>query len=169
MTPCWLYLTHRNLMLIWYSPQLNEDKSWPRCDQQSESKFAKEHQLTSTYFQELQISVWSICVYLSRRLLLPLLCRVMENIFLKPGLYWMSKRLAPLAHNPFQRPNRNTCYWVFSKHNSKFRRIDKHTNYNVSVSSHLFIFLIHFFKIWVHYVATPCIIFQDKTKLLWLS
>lgn len=37
--------------------------------------------VTDTYTQELQISVWSICVYLLRRLLLPLLCRVMETIF----------------------------------------------------------------------------------------
>lgn len=81
----------------------------------------------------------------------------------------MSKRLAPLAQNPFRRPNKNGYYWDFSKQNSKFRRIDMHTNYKVLVSSHLFIFFSHYFKIWAHHMIIPCVIFQDKTIFLWLS
>lgn len=79
----------------------------------------------------------------------------------------MSRRLAPLVLNPSQRPKRKRCYWDFSKHGSEFRRVVMHTN-TTHVSRHVFIFLIHYFKILAYHMINPCAIFQGKASFLWL-
>lgn len=88
-----------------------------------------------------------------------------ENYFSETMIILDVKKFTPLAHNPFQRPNKNRYYWDFSKQNSNSGEL-----ICILITRYLSpVIYLYFSVIILKFGLTTCVIFQDKTIFLWLS